>query len=213
MSGGQTPRHQVEEDTKGTEKMGKGTDGRRSLAVVIAFWREHKTLAVLLVLGTMATTAIGLAFPYILRFIVDGIKRGVTQQQLVRYVLLLTGFGLVRAIAEVILPWNRGRINEKYQWLTRSRVFRKALDMGHSFTNRFPTGDVMERLDHDLEELSWFACSGLFRTLAAVFTLDGPRIADRSLILPLVVLCNFNQVLLDLLSTKFDACIFVLVIP
>jgi ATP-binding cassette subfamily B multidrug efflux pump len=152
----------------GSEKS-KGA-GKRSLAVVFDFWREHKLWAVLLALGTVATTGISLAFPYILRFIVDGIKRGVAERELLRYVLLLVGFGMVRTIAEVVLPWNRGRINEKYQWLTRSRVFRKALDMGHSFTNRFPTGDVMERLDHDLEELSWFACSGIFRTLAAVFT-------------------------------------------
>ena len=40
----------------------------------------------------------------------------------------------------------------------------------YSFMNRFPTGDVMERLDHDMGELSWFACSGLFRFAAAGLT-------------------------------------------
>ncbi len=140
------------------------------LSVVFDFWKRHRLWATLLVAGTAVTTAVSLAFPYILRYIIDGIKRGVSEPELLRLVLLLVGFGLVRAIAEVVLPWNRGRTNERYQWSVRHRVFRRVLDMGHSFTNRFPTGDVMERLDHDLEELSWFACSGIFRTLAAAFT-------------------------------------------
>ena len=87
-----------------------------------------------------------------------------------RYVLLLTGFGFLRAVGDVLLMFSRGRINELYQWRIRSDVFRRVLDMGHSFTNKFPSGDVMERLDHDMGELSWFACSGIFRTVAAVFT-------------------------------------------
>ena len=142
----------------------------KQLQTVFRFWREHRLLAALLVAGTVVTTAITLAFPYVLRYIIDGIKRGVEQPRLLRLVFLLVGFGLLRAIAEVVLPWNRGRTNVIFEWLTRFRVFRKVLDKGHSFTNRFPTGDVMERLDHDLEELSWFVCSGLFRTLAASFT-------------------------------------------
>lgn len=163
----------------------KRQSGLVSLKLVFEFWKERKGLALALVAGTAVTTGISLAFPYILRFIIDGIRPGGSQPQLLRYVLILTGFGFLRSIAEALLPWARGRVNERYQWIVRARVFRRLLDMGHSFTNRFPTGDAMERLDHDLGELSWFACSGIFRSVSAFF----------SIVFALVFMLSMNTVL------------------
>jgi len=148
----------------------KAPSGLKSLALVIRFWKEHKLWASLLLAGSALVTALSLAFPYILRFIVDGIREGMPEGRLLRLVLILLGFGLLRAAGDVLLPYGRARTNQRFEWLTRTRVFRKALDMGHSFINRFPTGDVMERLDHDLGELSWFVCSAVFRCVVAVLT-------------------------------------------
>lgn len=137
------------------------------LSVVFSFWRQHKLLALGLFIGTVFGALMAVAVPYVLRIIVDGIKQGITNAKLIRYVLLLVGFGIIRAVADVILPFCRGRVNERYQWQVRSEVFQKILNQGQSFVNRFPSGDVMERLDHDMGELSWFACSGIFRFIAA----------------------------------------------
>ncbi len=134
------------------------------------FWRERPGWAIGLVVGTIAATATAMVFPYLLRMIIDGIRRGITQRELIRYVLFLVGFGLLRVVGDVLLPFSRGRINELYAWKVRSKVFRRVLDMGHTFSARYPTGDVMERLDHDMGELSWFACSGMFRFVSAGFT-------------------------------------------
>jgi len=151
-----------------TKVEGKAQKG--SLKIVFDFWRQRPGWSIALLLGTIVVTAITMAFPYLLRMIVDGIKRGISQPQLVQYVLYLVGFGFLRVVGEVLLPFSRGRINELYQWKVRSEVFRRVLDMGHTFSAKYPTGDVMERLDHDMGELSWFACSGLFRFAAAGFT-------------------------------------------
>jgi ATP-binding cassette, subfamily B, multidrug efflux pump len=140
-----------------------------SLRIVLEFWRERKGWAVLLVLGMLVATGLTLAFPYILRLIIDGIKRGVTQAQLIRYVLLLVGFGVMRVVGDVVMPFARGRINELYAWKVRTEVFRRVLHMGHTFSAKFPTGDVMERLDHDMNELSFFACSVIFRFIGSIF--------------------------------------------
>ncbi len=141
-----------------------------SLKIVFDFWRERPGSATALIVGTLAVTAISMVFPYFLRLIIDGIKRGVTQRELIRYVLFLVGFGFLRVVGDVLLPFTRGRINELYAWKVRSSVFRRVLEMGHTFSARYPTGDVMERLDHDMGELSWFACSGMFRFVSAGFT-------------------------------------------
>ena len=140
------------------------------LGIVFRFWRRHRLLAAGIVVLTVVATAISMAFPWVLRLIVDGIKAGITPERLLRYVVILALFGLARAFGDVLMPFIRGRVNELYQWETRSAVFRRVLDSGHSFANAYPTGDVMERLDHDMQELSWFACSGIFRFLAAALT-------------------------------------------
>lgn len=140
-----------------------------SLKIVFDFWRERKAWAVLLVLGMLIATGLTLAFPYVLRLIIDGIKRGITQQQLIRCVLVLVGLGVLRVIGDVLMPFLRGRINELYAWKVRSAVFSRVLEMGHTFTTKYPTGDVMERLDHDMNELSFFACSVIFRFIGSLF--------------------------------------------
>jgi ATP-binding cassette subfamily B protein len=147
------------------------------MKLLIQFWKHERRRLAFILLFTAVSVAISLAFPYILRYIVDGIQKGLQNaqdfrvRQLLTYVGILLGFGVLRAVVSVSLPFYRGRTNEYFMWRIRNQVFRRVLDMGHSFTNRFPSGDVMERLDHDLNDLSWFACSGVFRPVEAVFTL------------------------------------------
>lgn len=139
-----------------------------SLRIVYEFWKERPGWALGLVVGTAAATAVSLAFPYLLRLIIDAIRSGVSRQQFLRYVALLFGLGVLRVLGEVLMPFIRGRINELYAWRVRNEVFRRILDTGHSFQMKYPSGDVMERLDHDMNELSFFACSVIFRFVGAV---------------------------------------------
>ncbi|MBM3315288.1 ABC transporter ATP-binding protein, partial [candidate division WOR-3 bacterium] len=126
-----------------------------SLRIVLDFWKQRPWWAVALIAGMLVGTALTLSFPYMLRLIIDAIRQGATQAQLIRYVVLLVVLGVFRVLAEVLLPFARGRINELYQWRVRTDVFRRVLDMGHTFQGKYPTGDVMERLDHDMGELSF----------------------------------------------------------
>ncbi len=137
------------------------------LKIVFNFWRRHPWLAVGIFLFTVVSGAITVTYPYFLRLIIDGIKAEISREKLVRYAFLLAGVGGLRVVVDVIMPFIRGMTNERFQWETRSGVFGRLLDASHSFTNHFPAGDVMERLDHDLHELSWFACSGIFRFVNA----------------------------------------------
>ncbi len=141
--------------------------GLAGLGVVVDFWRRHRILLLVLSVTTVLGAAIGAAFPYTLRLVIDGVKQEVTGEKLRVFILILVGIGLVRAVAEAVLPLIRGRTNELFAWEVRSGIFREVLNRGYRFAIRFPAGDVMQRLDHDMMELSWFACSGVFRFLAA----------------------------------------------
>ncbi len=155
------------------------------MRLLLDFWKKKKLLLLFLVLFTAVSTAVTLTFPYILRFIIDGIQNRLAVDKLLTYVAILLGFGLVRSVFSALLPMSRGRTNEVFMWFTRSRVFGRILGMGHRFANRFPAGDVIERLDQDLGELSWFSCSGIFRPVEAVFTI----------VFALIILIKLNPLL------------------
>jgi ATP-binding cassette subfamily B multidrug efflux pump len=138
---------------------------------VIHFWKKHKIWLAFLVTFSFINTVIGLIFPYLLKDVIDGIKLNFARQDLVRFVLIIGGIGFVRAVFNSLLPYTRGRSNEMYLIDERTNVFSKILRKGHSFLGRFPAGDILQRVDHDLNELAWFSCSGIFRPIEGIFTL------------------------------------------
>lgn len=139
--------------------------------LIIDFWKTNKKRLFYIIIATAFGTIVSLSFPYLLKLIIDGIKTNLAPSRLLRYVLILFGLGVIRSGVSVFLPFLRGRTNEIFQWVTRSRLFKHILSMGTTFSNRFHSGDVIERLDQDLGELSWFACSGVFRPIEGIFTI------------------------------------------
>jgi ATP-binding cassette subfamily B multidrug efflux pump len=138
---------------------------------VIYFWKRHKLGLTFLILFSFINTIIGLIFPYLLKDVIDGIRLNFARQDLIRFVLIIGGIGFVRAVFNSLLPYTRGRSNEMYLIDERTNVFSKLLRKGHSFLGRFPAGDILQRVDHDLNELAWFSCSGIFRPIEGIFTL------------------------------------------
>ncbi len=135
------------------------------------FWQRHRIWFCFLVVFSLINTVIALIFPYILKDVIDGIRLHFARQDLLRFILIIGGIGFLRAIFNSLLPFTRGRSNEMYLIDERTNVFSKILRKGHSFLSRFPAGDILQRVDHDLNELAWFSCSGLFRPIEGIFTL------------------------------------------
>jgi ATP-binding cassette subfamily B multidrug efflux pump len=138
---------------------------------VIHFWKRHKIWLSFLVAFSFINTIIGLIFPYLLKDVIDGIRLNFARKDLISFILIIGGIGFLRAIFNSLLPFSRGRSNEMYLIDERTNVFSKILRKGHSFLSRFPAGDILQRVDHDLNELAWFSCSGIFRPIEGIFTL------------------------------------------
>jgi ATP-binding cassette subfamily B multidrug efflux pump len=135
---------------------------------VINFWKRKKFWLTFLIFFTLINATITLLVPYILKDIIDGIKLQFTAQNLIQYVLILGILGVSRALTTTLLPYCRGRTNEHFLRAERTDIFSEILHKGYSFSNTFPAGDVLQRLDHDLREFSWFACSGIFRPVEGI---------------------------------------------
>jgi ATP-binding cassette subfamily B multidrug efflux pump len=169
------------------------------IKLVLEFWKHQKRRLIFLVLFTAIGTAISLSFPLILRYIIDGIRSNLATHIIIKYVAILLAFGIGRSLISVFLPFARGRTNEIFMWHTRNNIFFRILGMGHRFSNKFPSGDVIERLDHDLNDLSWFACSGIFRPTEGIFTI----------IIALIILIKLNPLLTLITVLPVTLAIFV----
>ncbi len=157
----------------------------RDYQLIVDFWKKNQRRMIGIIIITAIGTGISLSFPYLLKLLIDGIKTQLAVSKLLTYVGILLGLGILRSFVGVGLPYIRGRTNELFNWNIRSLVFRHILKLGHTFTNKFPSGDVIERLDQDLGELSWFACSGVFRPLEGILTI----------IIALIILIRLNPLL------------------
>jgi ATP-binding cassette subfamily B protein len=88
----------------------------------------------------------------------------------------LIGLGIVSTVLYSFVQAHRAWMNFKLEWLFRQDAFRRVLDKGPDFFNKFRVGDLVTRMTDDVaDKLSWFACSGIFRfyeaMLMVVFTI------------------------------------------
>ncbi|MEO0107373.1 MAG: ABC transporter ATP-binding protein [candidate division WOR-3 bacterium] len=141
------------------------------MKTITQFWKERPVRLIFLILFTIVYTFLVLLFPYILKDLIDGIKSEFSTRQLFNAILILGIIGLLRSTAGVFLPYTRGRTNEIFNFKERNNIFKSIICQGHSFFTKFSAGDVLERMDLDLGELSWFTCSGIFRPLEGILTI------------------------------------------
>lgn len=141
------------------------------MKTIITFWKQRPQRLIFLIAFTIVYTFLLLLFPYILKDIIDGIKTEFSRTQLLKAIAVLGIIGILRSTAGIFLPYTRGRTNEIFNLKERNNIFNTILKKGHSFFNKFPAGDILERMDMDLGELSWFVCSGIFRPIEGLLTI------------------------------------------
>jgi ATP-binding cassette subfamily B protein len=147
------------------------------MKLVTRFWRTEKRRFAGLTALTLAHAALSIAYPRMLGYIIDAIQKGLSDPEhfvpevLRNLVLLLLAVRSVTAVVEDARPLANMIAAARFLWRTRNLVFRNLLDQGFSFTNRFPSGDVQERLDQDLNDVSIFSSWGIFGPMTSVLTL------------------------------------------
>lgn len=161
------------------------------MKLVTSFWRHNRLDFVRLSLLALVNVALVLAYPRLLGHIVDAIQAGLTRPEsfsassLLWYVGALLALGLAGAFLGGWQPVQWVRSGERFRRHTRTAVFRKVLDKGFGFANRFPSGDVLQRLDSDLADVAHFSSTGIFWPASSVVTLAAA----------LVILARMNLVL------------------
>jgi ATP-binding cassette subfamily B protein len=147
------------------------------MKLVLRFWRQDWKQFIGLAALTLFYSAISIAYPRIIGYIIDAIQQGLSDpahfviSTLWNLVLLLVAARVLGALSEDFRPLAYNISGARFLWRTRNLVFRSVLDQGFTFTNRYPSGDVQERLDQDLNDVAQFSAMGIFWPMTSVLTM------------------------------------------
>jgi ATP-binding cassette subfamily B protein len=154
------------------------------------FYKQHprKMLSVLLL--TVVTTGIKVAFPILLKYIVDSMQgdfqlsgtqkfiwwqwdfQSFSVQELIWWYLAA---GFVHEFFTRALPLSRAYVNMTFAALIRTTYFQQFTAKATAFFQRFDTGDLMTRLTDDIDgqwdRIEWYSCSGIMRPIEAILIL------------------------------------------
>jgi len=143
----------------------------RSVRWLFEVWRKRKRLATFLVVFSIVNALLGVAYPLFIRAVIDAIKNKAGVEAISRNVLILLILGVANFFVYASMQGTRAWTNLVLERDFRQKVFEHLIRLGRSFFQRFRTGDIVTRLTDDLStdmKLSWFACSGIFRTIEAL---------------------------------------------
>jgi ATP-binding cassette subfamily B protein len=137
-----------------------------------AYWRPHRAFAGVLILFTLLSSAVAVAYPLAWKFVIEELERlpsgdSLAAANLGRFTAILAAIALGRIVAG-FYPGFRMWMNLNIEKAVRGRVFISILAKDHTFFGRFRTGDLVTRLTDDISEyprIAWFGCSGVFRFL------------------------------------------------
>jgi ATP-binding cassette, subfamily B, multidrug efflux pump len=138
------------------------------------FWQPHLPWLWVLALLTLLSSAVTLAFPKVLGYVIDNVKKladASDPQLAASHIWTLTGIlvaiGVARSLAN-LYPGTRALINSRIEMDVRQHYFSQILEKGYRFFCKFRTGDLVTRLTDDISnfpKIAWFACSGIFRAV------------------------------------------------
>lgn len=133
-------------------------------------WRgSGGTLAVLMI-GSVFTAVLSIAFPYLWQFVVDEVRQGADLPRLHEIVGWMVGVAVAHAVLYTVVQGLRTVMNHRIQWRARRTIFAHLTRVDPDFFRRWRSGDVLTRLTDDAgEKVAWFLCSGIFRAYESVF--------------------------------------------
>ncbi|UCF67648.1 MAG: ATP-binding cassette domain-containing protein, partial [Acidobacteriota bacterium] len=132
------------------------------------FWgnaRAHRSAFILGVALLLATNALSLWIPWLMRDAVHAIERGSTLAQLSLYGLGIIAVAIAQAIVRTASRWTILGASRRIVYTIRQRFFAHLLRLGASFYDSHRTGDIMSRGINDLQLLRSFYGPGVMNFL------------------------------------------------
>lgn len=131
------------------------------------YWKDRYLLFISIVC-LMCSTALGLVYPHLLRFLIDDVIKKEQFEWVPYLALLVVGVVAVKASFAYTHGFTGGRLGNRVAFSLRNALYEKLQVLSFQYYDRAKTGDLMSRLTADLEGIRQFIGFG-FAQLLNVF--------------------------------------------
>ncbi len=161
----------MEETKNTTERDAPKLTFKERVQWIWRYWRPHRYVLVFMLLFTLLSTTVAVAYPLVFRWVIDrvsGMFEAGGESEGIRTVMLILGAIAFAHFISRLYPAARAMVNARLERDIRDDVFGRLMSKDYHFNNTFRTGDIVTRLTDDIAEfpkVAWFSCSGIFRAL------------------------------------------------
>jgi len=152
------------------------------------FVRPYKTRLGFVLLLSLFSTGLGLAQPYLSKFLIDDGLLAQRFDLILWFCGLMVAAGLVASLLGALNRWHYVDVSARILHALRESVFTHLLSLPPTYFSRAQGGDILARLDGDIAEVQRFAVDTLLAFVNGVLALIGALILMLSLSLPLSLL-------------------------
>ena len=137
------------------------------------YWIQESVVFVLMILGTVSS----LAFPYIMKIIIDDVFPNKDYELLIFILLLLLGVTVGNIIIGFCSNYLFAWINNRIMLNIRSHLFNHLIQLPLSFYDRNKSGDIVYRMSNEVDRIQSFITSSALSLVHSLLTLLGLTVA------------------------------------
>ncbi|MGI9304069.1 MAG: ABC transporter ATP-binding protein [Gammaproteobacteria bacterium] len=165
----------------GTDSPHTEEDERAALRWLLGFVRPHRSRLIAILILSLVSTGLGLAQPYITKFLIDD---GLIAKQfnvIVWLCVLLVTAGLLAAGLGALNRWYYVDMSSRILLALRENVFGHLQQLSPAFHTQARGGDLLARLDGDIAEIQRFAVDSMLAFVNGFIALAGALVLMLSL--------------------------------
>jgi ATP-binding cassette subfamily B protein len=150
----------------------------RDLLPLFAYMRRYRWGYLWGTLACIATNAVAVQFPRVLKAAIDGMEHGTTREKILFYAGLLILISVTKGVFLYAQRWILIGISREIEFDIRNDLFRHLEKQDSGFYQKYRTGDVMARMTNDLNAVRMllgpalmYSANTVFFTVGALFFL------------------------------------------
>ncbi|MCX8059062.1 MAG: ABC transporter ATP-binding protein/permease [Spirochaetes bacterium] len=141
---------------------------KKLLKYILKYWKEHKWRISILIVFSIISTIIMVYWPVILKNVIDSITENLKLNNVLKNLFIFVILSFLFVFFYTSIQLNRIFINRSFFFKMTLDLVIFILKQSKKFFNKFKTGDILTRIIDDIQNLSWFSCSGIFRFFDAL---------------------------------------------
>jgi ATP-binding cassette subfamily B protein len=159
---------------------------KKNILWLYKFYLPLKKRLIIIILLSIMVAIVSAAIPYTFITIIDSMQKTLSMKSIIHSIIILFSLSLINFFLTALNANSRALTNLELEWQYRQKTFERIIKLDQSFYAKFRTGDVLTRLTDDVgSKLSWFACSGVFRSFESLLRI----------IFSIIAMCMINPYL------------------